>query len=123
MSGVGGEIFNDVLRHIIKKSLFTERQIQIILKKRDLMESEFPITRGAYYRQVGQVREKVLSFFYTAVLLRVLGVFSSDDVDVIMQLSEQVGVIWRDEMPLEKSDEVVDLVDRVMKEVFGRAYV
>ena len=111
------------MRHIIKKSLFTERQIQIILKKRDLLESEFPITRGAYYRQVGQVREKVVSFFYTVVLLRVVGVFSSDDVDVMMQLSEQIGVIWCDDMPLGRSDEVVDLVDRVMKEVFGRDYV
>ncbi len=50
--------FNNIIRQIIKKSLFTERQIEIILNQKDLLESKFSITKGAYYRQVGQSREK-----------------------------------------------------------------
>ena len=56
--------FNNIIRKIIKKSLFTERQIEIILNQRDLLESKFSISRGAYYRQVGQSREKLISLFY-----------------------------------------------------------
>ncbi len=53
--------FNNIIRQIIKKSLFTERQIEIILNQKDLLESKFSITRGAYYRQVTQSREKLIA--------------------------------------------------------------
>ena len=33
--------FNNIIRQIIKKSLFTERQIEIILNQKDLLESKF----------------------------------------------------------------------------------
>ena len=46
--------FSNVLREIIKKSLFTERQIEIILKSKNLSDVEFTMTKGAYYRQVSQ---------------------------------------------------------------------
>ena len=54
MVGSDESNFNNIIRQIIKKSLFTERQIEIILNKKDLLESNFSITKGAYYRQVGQ---------------------------------------------------------------------
>jgi len=44
--------FNNIIREIIKKSLFTERQIEIILNQKDLVEVKMAITKGAYYRQV-----------------------------------------------------------------------
>ena len=47
--------FNNIIQKIIKKSLFTERQVEIILNQKDLLESEFSITKGAYYRQVRQL--------------------------------------------------------------------
>ena len=56
--------FNNIIRQIIKKSLFTERQIEIILNQKDLLNSKFTITKGAYYRQVGQSRDKLIVLFY-----------------------------------------------------------
>ncbi|MFB5645854.1 MAG: hypothetical protein ACE5R3_04560, partial [Nitrosopumilaceae archaeon] len=53
--------FNIVIRKIIKKSLFTERQIEIILNQRDLSPNKFNITKGAYYRQVSQSRNKLIA--------------------------------------------------------------
>jgi len=35
--------FNNIISKIIKKSLFTERQIEIILNQKDLLESSFYI--------------------------------------------------------------------------------
>jgi len=36
--------FNNIISKIIKKSLFTERQIEIILNQKDLLESSFSIS-------------------------------------------------------------------------------
>ena len=108
--------FNNIIRKIIKKSLFTERQIEIILNQRDLLESKFSISRGAYYRQVNQSREKLISLFYSIILLQGLGILLPDDIDVISKLSEQISVINdRDVFP-EREDEVMSVIDRVIRQ-------
>jgi len=108
--------FNNIIRKIIKKSLFTERQIEIILNQKDLLESQFTITKGAYYRQVGQSREKVIALFYSIILLRGLGILLPDDIDVISKLSEQVGVIHISDVFPEREDDVIHMIDRVVRQ-------
>ncbi len=108
--------FNGVLKQIIKKSLFTERQIEIILKQRGLDESEFSITRGAYYRQVGQARDKLAGLYYSIVLLHGLGVMLPDDVDVMARLSEQISVIKNSDVFPEREEEVISVIDRVIQQ-------
>ncbi len=108
--------FNNILRKIIKKSLFTERQIEIILNQKNLREIEFSISRGAYYRQVSQSREKLMSFFYTVVLLRSLDVLLPDDIDVISRLAEQVSVISDSDVFPEREDEVIAVIDKVVRQ-------
>ena len=44
--------FNTIIKEIIKKSLFTERQIEIILKQKKILDVEFDVSKGAYYRQL-----------------------------------------------------------------------
>ena len=104
------------MRQIIKKSLFTERQIEIILKQRDLLDAKFPITKGAYYRQVGQSREKLVAFFYSVVLLRGLGILLPDDIDVMVKLSEQLSVINESDVFPEREADVIDVIDRVVRQ-------
>ena len=55
--------FNTIIQEIIKKSLFTERQIEIILKQKKLLDVEFGVSKGAYYRQLAQSRSKVESVY------------------------------------------------------------
>ena len=108
--------FNNIIRKIIKKSLFTERQIEIILNQKDLLESKFSITRGAYYRQVSQSREKLVAFFYSIILLRGLGILLPDDIDVISKLSEQISVINESDIFPEREDEVISVIDRLVRQ-------
>jgi hypothetical protein len=108
--------FNNIIKKIIKKSLFTERQIEIILNQKDLLDSKFTITRGAYYRQVSQSREKLISLFYSIILLRGLGILLPDDIDVISKLSEQIGVINDGEIFPEREDDVISVIDRVIRQ-------
>ena len=108
--------FNNIIRQIIKKSLFTERQIEIILNQRDLLESNFSITKGAYYRQVGQSREKLIALFYSIILLRGLGILLPDDIDVISKLSEQISVINESDIFSEREGEVISVIDRLIRQ-------
>ena len=116
MSEFEGSNFNNIIRKIIKKSLFTERQIEIILNQRDLLESKFSISRGAYYRQVGQSREKLISLFYSIILLRGLGILLPDDIDVISKLSDQIRVINDSDIFPEREDEVISVIDKLIRQ-------
>ena len=108
--------FNNIMSKIIKKSLFTERQIEIILNQKDLLESSFSISKGAYYRQVGQSREKLVALFYSIILLRGLGILLPDDIDVISKLSEQISVINESDIFPEREDEVVSVIEKVIRQ-------
>lgn len=109
--------FNNIIRQIIKKSLFTERQIEIILNQMNLQRAEFAITRGAYYRQVGQSRDKMAALVYTIVLLRGLGVLLPDDMDVILQISSQIDVIKDGDVFPERENEIVDVIEQLVKQM------
>ena len=108
--------FNNIIRKIIKKSLFTERQIEIILNQKDLLDSSFSISRGAYYRQVGQSKEKLVALFYSIILLRGLGILLPDDIDVMSKLSEQVSVINESDIFPEREDEVISVIDMLVRQ-------
>jgi len=108
--------FNNIIRKIIKKSLFTERQIEIILNQKDLLESSFSISRGAYYRQVGQSKEKLVALFYSIILLRGLGILLPDDIDVISKLSEQISVINDSDIFPEREDEVINVIEKLIRQ-------
>jgi len=106
--------FNNIIKQIIKKSLFTERQIEIILNQLNLWETKFSITKGAYYRQVNQSREKLLGLYYSIILLRGLGVLVPEDIDVINKLSEQVSVIQNSDVFPEREQEIINVIESLV---------
>jgi len=108
--------FNNIIRQIIKKSLFTERQIEIILNQKNIQNSKFSITKGAYYRQVGQSREKLIALFYSIILLRGLDILLPDDIDVIFKLSEQISVINEAEVFPEREEQVISVIETYIRQ-------
>ena len=116
MAGFEKSNFNNIIQQIIKKSLFTERQIEIILNQKDLLNSKFSISKGAYYRQVGQSRDKLVALFYSIMVLRGLGILLPDDIDVISKLSEQIHVINESDIFPEREDEVLNVIDKLVRQ-------
>lgn len=110
-----GVVFSAMIHKIMQKSLFTERQIKIILNQRGLLQTTFNVSRGAYYRQQSQVREKLIRFYYTVVLLRGLGILSSRDLNVISKVVEQLSVIKTREMTREEERNITDMVEKVLR--------
>ena len=119
MSDLQPNNFSNIMKEIIKKSLFTERQIEFILKQKGLSLAEFSISKGAYYRQVSQSREKLAGLYYSFIVLRILGVILPDDVDVISKLSEQVSVIKDGDVFPEREQEITSVIDRVVRQAVG----
>jgi len=74
--------FNEIISKIIKKSLFTERQIEIILKQKGVLDIESGCSKGAYFRQVAQSRRKLEALYYSIILLEAYDVIFPDDGDV-----------------------------------------
>lgn len=109
--------FNNIIRKIIKKSLFTERQIEIILSSRKLLDAEFSISRGAFYRQLGQSRNKMVSFYYTVILLRVLGLAGHENSDVMLDLCEKISVIKDSDVAPEVEEQVMSVIDEFIHKV------
>ena len=110
--------FNIIIQKIIKKSLFTERQIEIILKKKGMEDHDISlnITKGAYYRQVVQSRKKIEGLYYSIILLQAFDVISLDDSDVTFRLAEQVSRMYEnsDFMP-ETQEQITSAIDDAVK--------
>ena len=94
MSDPGKSNFNEIIRKIIEKSLFTERQIEIIFKQKGMLDVEFSCSKGAYFRQVVQSRRKLEGLYYSIILLEAYDVIFPNDgditrlVDVISRLKD-----------------------------------
>ena len=108
--------FNTIVKEIIKKSLFTERQIEIILKQKKLLDIEFGVSKGAYYRQLAQSRSKIESVYYTIILLQAYDVILPES-DVISRLAEQVNVMKDGSFTPENEDQIIDVIQKTVKQL------
>jgi len=116
MSDPNKSNFNTIIREIIKKSLFTERQIEIILKQKKMLDVEFGVSKGAYYRQLAQSRSKIESVYYTLILLQALDVILTNS-DVISRLAEQVNVMKDGSFTPENEDQIIDVIQKTVKQL------
>ena len=117
MTGLEQSNFNNIFHEIIKKSLFTQRQIEIILNHKNLVESKFSISKGAYFRQVSQSRNKLIGLYYSIILLRGLGVILPNDIDVISKLSEQISVIQDSDVFPEREEQIIGVMDKAIRQI------
>ena len=108
--------FNTIIKEIIKKSLFTERQIEIILKQKKILDVEFGVSKGAYYRQLAQSRSKIESVYYTLILLQALDVILTNS-DVISRLAEQVNVMKNGSFTPENEGQIIDVIQKTVKQL------
>lgn len=88
---------NNLYSYLVANSLFTSRQLAIISKKLQGAGKVENITSGAYYRQVGQCRDKVAAVLYSVVLLQSTGIVQAETLNALGRLAEQLGVIFASE--------------------------
>lgn len=81
--------FSEFLTILVKNSMLTPRQVSIIYKKLGKGKSPIIISRGAYYRQVKQCKEKIRQIIYSIILLRLMGVLDDRIYTILDQLNAQ----------------------------------
>ena len=116
MSDTDKSNFNTIMQEIIKKSLFTERQIEIILKQKKMLDVEFGVSKGAYYRQLAQSRSKIESVYYTLILLQALDVILTNS-DVMFRLAEQLNVMKESDFTPENEGQIMDVIQQAVKQL------
>jgi hypothetical protein len=79
---------------IVANSIFTQRQLSIILNQLKGAGKPEDISPGAYYRQVKQCRKKVKSLLYSIVLLQSTGIVKVEASVTLSKLAEQLSVIF-----------------------------
>ncbi len=108
------------LNHFIINSIFTKKQISIIYNKMLKGKPTQNMTSGAYYRQLGQCRNKIRKAVYTLLLLRLLNVIGTETFSTLDQLNNQSNVILKkqsDEIDVASLDNVIVLIDNVIRKL------
>jgi len=108
------------LNHFIINSIFTQKQISIIYNKMLKGKPTQNMTSGAYYRQLGQCRNKIRKAVYTLLLLRLLNVIDTETFSALDQLNNQSNVILKkqsDEIDVASLDNVIVLIDSVIRKL------
>ena len=113
--------FNIIKQEIIKKSLFTERQIEIILKQKKMLQVEFGVSKGAYYRQLGQARSKIESLYYTILLLQAYDVILPES-DVMFRLAEQLNVMKESDFTPENEGQIMYVIQQAVKQLVNMLF-
>jgi hypothetical protein len=109
-----------IYAHLVANSLFTPRQLSIILKKLQGGGRTEKISSGAYYRQVKQCRKKITSVLYTMILLQSMGIVQLEAPATLSKLAEQLGVIFDSERSSDTTmrlnvDDVISVINEVIK--------
>jgi hypothetical protein len=115
-----GSNSNILYTHLVANSLFTPRQLSIILKQLQGGGKTEKISSGAYYRQVKQCRKKVISILYSMTLLQSMGIVQSDALATLSKLAEQLAVIFASEGSSDairrlNVNDVIAVIDEVIK--------
>ena len=115
-----GSNSNTLYAYIVENSLFTPRQLSIILKQLGGGGKPEKISSGAYYRQVKQCRKKVISVLYSMMLLQSMGVVQQEAPATLSKLAEQSTVIFASERnsdatPRLNVNDVISVISEVIK--------
>ena len=112
--------YTSIFNHFIENSIFTKKQTSIIYNKILHEKRAGSISAGAYYRQLGQCRNKVKRTIYTLLLLRLLNVVDVETFAILNQLNDQLNVILNkpsDEIDNSTLSNVISLMDNVIRKL------
>jgi hypothetical protein len=113
---------NTLYGQIVANSIFTPRQISIILNQLKGGGKPKNTSSGAYYRQVKQCKSKVNSLLYSIVLLQSIGIIKKDASVTLSKLAEQLSVIFSidnssDVVLGTNEEDVMHVINEVIKRI------
>jgi hypothetical protein len=119
-----GVEFNDLLNIIIKKNLFTKKQISIIYNKFNnpiSNVSKNKLSAGAYYRQIKQCRKKYDQLIYTLVLFRLLNFIDKSTMETIQSIIMQLEKISHTDINHHSTkivpNDIIIVIEKIIRQI------
>jgi hypothetical protein len=119
-----GVEFNDLLNILIKKNLFTKKQISIIYNKFNNPISNVSknnLSAGAYYRQIKQCRRKYDQLIYTLVLFRLLNFIDNSTMETIQSIITQLEKISHNDINHNSTkivpNDIIIVIEKIMRKI------
>lgn len=116
--------FNDLLNILIKKNLFTRKQISIIYNKFNNPISNVSknnLSAGAYYRQIKQCRKKYDQFIYTLILFRLLNFIDYSTMETIQSIITQLEKISHNDINHNSTkivpNDIIIVIEKIMRKI------
>lgn len=116
--------FNDLLNILIKKNLFTKKQISIIYNKFNNPISNVSknnLSAGAYYRQIKQCRRKYDQLIYTLVLFRLLNFIDNSTMETIQSIITQLEKISHNDINHNSTkivpNDIIIVIEKIMRKI------
>jgi hypothetical protein len=116
--------FNDLLNILIKKNLFTKKQISIIYNKFNNPISNVSknnLSAGAYYRQIKQCRKKYDQLIYTLVLFRLLNFIDNSTMETIQSIITQLEKISHNDLNHNSTkivpNDIIIVIEKIMRKI------
>ena len=116
--------FNDLLNILIKKNLFTKKQISIIYNKFNNPISNVSknnLSAGAYYRQIKQCRKKYDQLIYTLVLFRLLNFIDNSTMETIQSIIAQLEKISHNDINRNSTkivpNDIIIVIEKIMRKI------
>ncbi|MFL6494202.1 MAG: hypothetical protein ACJ70N_05300 [Nitrososphaera sp.] len=106
---------------LLANSIFTPRQLSIILTYVRGVGGPKSISSGAYYRQVRQCRKKINSLLFSIILLQAMGIVKLEGSVTLSKVSEQLAVIFSsedsDNEPITRTEGVISVINELIKRI------
>ena len=116
--------FNNLLKILIEKNLFTTRQISIIYNKFNNKTSSISknkLSAGAYYRQIKQCRKKYDQLIYTLVVFRLLNFIDDSTMETIQSIITQLQKISHNEINHNSThivpDDIIIVIEKIISKI------
>ncbi|MDQ3084370.1 MAG: hypothetical protein M3Q77_06090 [Thermoproteota archaeon] len=111
-------INNIFLSKLVEKSLFTNRQIQIIYNFKNKEKRLKGISSGAYYREVKQSKMKLRKLFYSILLLNLINVMNNDQITALNSMLNKLRILENNHVKYH--DKEIDRVINVIEDLINR---
>jgi len=112
------DINNLFISKLIEKSLFTNRQIQIIYNFKNKEKRPKEISSGAYYREVKQSKIKLRKFFYSILLLNLINVMNDNQITVLNSMTNKLSML--EDSHAKYHDREINNVINVIEDLINR---
>ncbi len=116
--------FNNLLKILIEKNLFTTRQISIIYNKFNNKTSSISknkLSAGAYYRQIKQCRKKYDQLIYTLVVFRLLNFIDDSTMETIQSIITQLQKISHNEINHNSThivpNDIIIVIEKIIRKI------